>query len=88
MTVGARFRHVPKYLFHLINDLDVPDEEGKELPDLAAARAHGAHQAKGLIGETAKEEARIVLHHRIDIEDEQGMVLDTVYFRDVVSVED
>ena len=83
-----RFRTVPKYYFHLINDLDVPDEEGQELPDLAAARAHGIHQARVLIGEMAKEVARIVLHHRIDIEDEQGMVLNTVYFRDVVSVED
>jgi hypothetical protein len=84
----VRFRPVPKFYFHLINDMDVPDEEGQELPDLAAARAHGVRQAQILIGEMAKEEARIVLHHRIDIEDEEGTVLDTVRFRDVVSVED
>jgi hypothetical protein len=29
-----------------------------------------------------------VLHHRIDIEDAEGTVLDTVHFRDYVTVED
>ena len=38
--------------------------------------------------ETAKDEGRVVLHHRIDIEDERGAVLDTVHFRDAVKVED
>ena len=79
---------MPRFYFHLINDMDVPDDEGQDLPDLAAARAVAVSQARALIGETAKDQARVVLHHRIDIEDEAGTVLDPVLFRDVVSVED
>ena len=79
---------MPRFYFHLINDMDVPDDEGMDFPDLVSARARAVEQARGLIGELAKTEARIVLHHRIDIEDEQGAVLDTVHFRDIVSIED
>jgi hypothetical protein len=46
------------------------------------------HCAQVTFGETAKDEGRVVLHHRIDIEDEQRAVLATIYFRDAVSVEE
>ena len=75
------------YYFHLHNDADVPDDEGKELPDLNAARSWAARQARDLIGQIAKDEGRVVLHHRIDIEDEDRQVLDTIWFRDAVEVE-
>jgi hypothetical protein len=78
---------VPQFYFHLYNDMDVPDDEGEDLPDLHAARAYADRQARALVGESAKQEGRIVLWHRIDIEDEQGAVLDVVHFRDVVQVE-
>jgi hypothetical protein len=57
---------VPRFYFHLFNDVDVPDEEGIELPDLDAARAAAVQQARGMIGELVKTDARIVLDHRID----------------------
>jgi hypothetical protein len=79
---------MPRFYFHLHNDLDCSDEEGFELPDLEAARAHALEQARVTFAETAKDHGRVVLHHRIDIEDRSGVVLDTVYFRDAVSVED
>lgn len=78
---------MPRYYFHLINDIDVPDMEGVELPDLYAARANAIEQARGLIGEMAKTEARIVLSHHIDIEDDDGQVLETLMFRDIIKVE-
>ena len=78
---------MPRYYFHLHNDVDVPDDEGTDLPDLAAARAYAVKQAQQLIGETVKDQARIVLSHRIDVEDEQHSVVATVQFRDVVKVE-
>ncbi|MGZ2410991.1 uncharacterized protein DUF6894 [Sphingomonas sp. F9_3S_D5_B_2] len=76
-----------RFYFHLICDIDVPDEEGFELPDLEAARETAREQARGLIGELMKTDGRIVLSHRVDIEDLSGAVLDTIYFRDVVSIE-
>jgi hypothetical protein len=78
---------VPKFYFHLYNDMDVPDFEGVELPDLAAARAAAIEQARGMIGEMAKADGRIVLSHHIDIEDEDERVLDTVMFRDIIRID-
>ena len=72
---------------HLHNDLDVRDDEGRLLPDLEAAVAHAAGEVRALAGEMVKEQGRIVLHHRIDIEDEHGTTLSAVQFRDVVQVE-
>ena len=79
---------MPSYYFHLINDLDVRDDEGKELPDLAAAQAHALEQVRAIVADMAKDEGRIVLRHRIDIEDENCAVLETVWFRDALQIED
>ena len=78
---------MPRFYFHLHNDVDVPDDEGIELPDLDAARAHAVRQARFTFGEMAKDQGRVVLHHRIDIEDEQGKVLGTVSFGEAVKIE-
>jgi hypothetical protein len=67
--------------------MDVPDFEGIELPDLVAARANAVEQARGMIGESAKTDGRIVLSHHINIEDEEGRLLDTVMFRDIINIE-
>ena len=79
---------MPRFYFHLHNDMDVPDEEGLDLADLRAAQANAVRLARFTFAETAKDEGRVVLHHRIDIENEQGSVLDTVHFGDAVRVED
>jgi hypothetical protein len=78
---------VPRFYFHLRNDLDVPDDEGKDLPDLEAALELAASEARKLAGEIVKENGRITLSHRIDIEDDQHKLLASVSVRDVVRVE-
>jgi hypothetical protein len=78
---------VPKFYLHLRNDVDAPDEEGVELPDLEAARQTAAANARFTLGQVALDEGKINFEHRIDIEDESGEVLESVYFRDVVKVE-
>jgi hypothetical protein len=75
-----------RYYFHLRNDLDVPDDEGKELTDLQAARALAIVMARFEVAEAAKLDGRILLSHRIDIEDEQGRVLSSVSFNEAASV--
>jgi len=77
---------MPRFYFHLYNDADVSDEDGEELPNLAAARAHAISMARFEISEAAKRDGRIVLSHRIDVEDEDAAVLASVYFRDAVQV--
>ncbi len=76
-----------RFYFHLLDDMDVRDEEGKELPDLAAAQDCARHNARMLMAEMLKDEGHINLSHRIDIEDEHRRVLDTVWFRNVVQVD-
>jgi hypothetical protein len=78
---------MPRFYFHLHNDVDAPDPEGKELPDLDAAREAAVRNARFTFAETVKENGRVNLDHRIDIENEGGLVLDTVWFRDVVTIE-
>jgi hypothetical protein len=77
---------MPRFYFHLLNDVDAPDNEGLDLLDLAAARLHAGNQARFTAGEMVKLQGKIDLHYRIDIENHRGNVLDTVCFGDVVSV--
>lgn len=77
---------MPRYYFHLINDVDAPDTEGVDLLNLLDARRHAGIQARFTAGETVKLKGTIDLRHRIDIEDHRGNVLGTVNFGDVIAV--
>lgn len=79
---------MPRFFFHLHDEFDVPDDLGTDFPSLDTAVAYASRQIRYLAGHTVIETARIVLGHRIDIEDEHGAVLDSVLFRDVIDVVD
>ena len=79
---------MPRFFFHLHDDLDVPDIEGVECADLTAAHARAICSARSLMCETVQREGRITLHHRIDVEDDRKVVLASVAFRDAVRIED
>ena len=76
-----------RYYFHLHNGVDAPDLEGVELRDMAAALLHAMHSARFTAAQTVKELGHIVGGHHIDIEDADGQILETVYFRDAVKIE-
>lgn len=78
---------MPRFFFHVRDDLDVPDFEGTELPDLAAARARAIIEARLLMCDLLRREGRIALHHVIDIEDGNDVVLDTVRFDEAVKID-
>jgi len=78
---------VPRYFLHLYNDIEAADPDGVELPNLGAARMVALHNARFTVAETIKTEGRFVGDHRIDIEDAEGNVLDTIYFRDAVTID-
>jgi hypothetical protein len=67
--------------------VDSPDTEGTDLADLTAARLWASQNVRFTAGETVKDKGHIIGDHRIDIENEHGQVLDTVYFRDAVKIE-
>jgi hypothetical protein len=54
------------FYFHLRDDLDVADEAGLELPNLEAARAHAAANARFTLAQTAMDEGKINFDHRIE----------------------
>jgi len=78
---------MPRFYFHLFNDINVADNEGQNFGNLAEAREFAIEQARALIAATTVDEGRIVLHHRIDIEDERHELLESLHFRDAVTVE-
>jgi hypothetical protein len=78
---------MPRFFFHIHDDLDCPDDEGTELPDLAAAEESATSEARLLMCDLLRREGRIALNHRIDIEDDEGGLLATVPFSKVVKIE-
>lgn len=76
---------MPRYFFHVYDDIIAQDEEGLELPDLAAARLNALIGARDLITEQVRH-GYIVLSHWIDVVDEQGEKVLVVTFRDAVDI--
>ena len=81
-----RTGRVPRYFFHLYNDIVAIDEEGQELPDLAAARDEALRNARAIAADSVTK-GKLSLKHRIDVADESGACVATVYFKDAVKVE-
>lgn len=77
---------VPRFFFHLYDDLVSRDDEGLELADDEAARSRAIMSAREMACAEVLE-GRLSLNHRLDVEDESGSVIATVRFRDVVEIE-
>ena len=77
---------MPRFYFHLYNDEDTFDREGMELPDEAAAHEQAVRAAKDMASQGVAD-GRLVLDNRIEVVNERGDTIVTVYFRDVVHVE-
>lgn len=70
---------MPRYFFHVLNDIDARDEEGQELDNLAMAHLKAVDFARDLAAASVLQ-GRLNLTHRIDLENEAGKVLVTVTF--------
>lgn len=77
---------VPHYFFDLLNDVDAPDPEGKELPDLGAAIDEALKDARELIAASVQQDGTIDLRHHINIRGENGDVLHTLWFDEALTV--
>ncbi|MDQ4088113.1 MAG: hypothetical protein M3177_08935 [Pseudomonadota bacterium] len=78
---------MPRFYFHLRNDLAVDDEEGLKVPDLASAREYALFNARSIAAENVLK-GRLNLSHRIEIADEDGRIVGTVSFADAVKIEE
>ena len=74
-----------RYFFHLFNDLDAPDLEGRELPDDATARDVAIWEAREMIAATVRK-GGLNLSHRIDVADKYGRLLFTVRYGDAIKI--
>jgi len=77
---------MPRYFFDLHNDIDALDPEGKELPDLEAAKREAFADARAMIQASVAEQGKIDLRHSIDVRDGSGNIVHTVRFEDAVTV--
>lgn len=75
-----------RYFFNVFNDKDVPDEEGMELPDAAAARTRAVMEVRLLAADSVVAHGHLVRHHRIEIADASGARIDTVTFGDAIEI--
>lgn len=78
---------MPRFYFHLRNDLSVDDEEGIELPDIEAARERAIEFAVDMSAASVLEHRKLNLHHKIEVADQNGDIVQIVEFGDVLTVQ-
>ena len=77
---------MPRIFYHLRDGVDhLIDPEGRELPDLDAARKQASICAFDILAADIRV-GKLNLDYRIDVEDEAGNLLHTVNFRDLVTI--
>ena len=62
---------MPRFFFHVYDDIVALDDEGVDLPDAETARAAALSGARGMICDQVKK-GLLNLSHRIEVEDEAG----------------
>lgn len=77
---------MPRYYFHLRNDLDVRDEEGQERPDALAARAKALQYAREMAAVSVVEQGKVDLSHFIEVQDGSCAVIASVTFGDALTI--
>lgn len=76
---------MPRYHFHLHNDMDAFDEEGVELADAAAAREYAIQNVREVASESIAQ-GHLNLDHFIQVTDERGEEVLLVRFGDAITV--
>jgi hypothetical protein len=77
---------MPRYYFHLHNDLTATDDEGRELSGPGAARRAAEEDAREMAARSVQHEGRLNLAHYIEITDERGESVARVHFGDAVAI--
>jgi hypothetical protein len=76
---------MPRYYFHVFNDVPAIDEEGMDLPDLDAAREQAMDSARELVCE-AIHQGHLNLDHRIEVEDSRHAKVLSISYRDAFTL--
>ena len=76
---------MPLYYFQIFNDVITLDDEGAELSDEEAARAHAGKAARALASETVLL-GHLSGSHRIDIVDSERKPVGSVHFDEAIVI--
>lgn len=76
---------MPRFYFHLYDDMVSLDEEGKVLPTIDAARKEAIRNARHLACAEVLD-GHLGLNHRIEVTDANDAPIATVVFKDVVKL--
>lgn len=76
---------MPRFYFHLYNDVAVRDEEGKELSSSAAAHDQALAYARDMAAVTVRE-GYLDLTHRIEVTDHRGNLVLDLLFENAVQI--
>jgi hypothetical protein len=77
---------MPRYYFHLHNSEELRDDEGADLPTIAAAREQAIRAGRGIICGLINEGKEVHRTHRIEVEDEQGRKVLTIAFGELIEL--
>lgn len=77
---------MPRFFFHVFDDAMTTDDEGLELADADAAREAALAGARAMICDQIKS-GRLTLHHRVEVDDENGSTVLKLAFGDAVTIE-
>ena len=76
---------MPRYFFHIYDHDITLDEDGRDLPDLAAARELALDSARDLVCESIHR-GHLNLDHRIEVQDQQGETVIVLTFREAFTI--
>jgi hypothetical protein len=71
---------MPRFFFHVYDNIVALDDEGLELESAALARNAAVRAARQLAAEEIVSDGVLHLRHRIEVEDEEGRPVLTVPF--------
>jgi hypothetical protein len=74
MLLDEHFCAMPRYHFHVKNDINAVDDHGEDLENLAVAHQRAVYYARDLASAAVRNGA-LDRRHRIDIADGTGAVL-------------
>ena len=77
---------MPRYFFHFYDGPILRDQDGIELADAEAACAAALAGAREVMCDQLMK-GRLSLHHRIEVEDEDGKAILTLPFGEAVRIE-
>jgi len=76
---------MPRFFFHVYDDVVALDDEGMDLPDSEAARRTALAGARALAADQVRT-GRLDLRHRIEVADDGGAPVLTVTFDEAIRV--